>query len=87
MSTVEFDRKEPDVNAMVENWVDDGEYDVRMRIRQSSSNSGKTRCEIMQVADETGGEEEGTEEAPVEGEKPKGKMAGKPAIVITFGKH
>lgn len=76
MSTLELDRTDAGIDAMVAGWKDGGEYDLRLKVRQSSTNPKSSKFEVIEAADETVAEE--PDEYPAE--KPK---MGKPSIVIS----
>lgn len=80
-----LDRTDPGINSMVEGWVDGETYDLRVKVRQNSSDPKAAKFEVVEAVDETAAEpeEESEGEYPAE-KKPKGKM-GKPALTISFG--
>lgn len=77
MSTLELDRTDAGIDSMVAGWKDGGVYEVRMKIRQVSSDLKSAKFEPTEVVDET---VEAEPEGAFPAEKPK---MGKPSIVIS----
>lgn len=81
MSTLELDRTDPGIEEMVVDWKNGAEYELRVKVRQNTTDAKSSKFEVIEAVNETA-------EAPEEGEypeeKPKGKKMGKPAIMIAF---
>lgn len=59
-----LDRTDPGVNELVTGWVDGGVYNVRLRIKQSSTDAKTARYEVEEVTDESGDTEEAASTEP-----------------------
>lgn len=72
-----LDRSDSGIDSMVAGWKNGSEYDLRVKVRQTSTDSKSAKFELVQATDET---EEAETEEEYPAEKPK---MGKPSIVIS----
>ena len=93
MSTLQLDRSDHGVDEMVAAWKDGGEYQVMLRITQKSSSPNVANFDVMEVVNESEGEEP-AEEAAEEmqpgmmsermGSSSPMKKSAKPPVEVTY---
>lgn len=82
MSTLQLDRADGGVDAMVSEWKVGGTYELRVKVRQTGASESTASFDVIEAVDETS---EAPEEESTPPEKPMKAMnekMGKPALTI-----
>lgn len=66
-TTVTLDTKDPQIKALVDGWEDSREYTVTMTLR-TGAGAKRNVCEVLDVEEEGGGEDQNPAEEGAEGE-------------------